>query len=174
MPSINQCDRDNIHPDRIFRIKKPMPDLDSSNYGSSRDSSESESEQLSTSEDSLHDQILDHCEKFLQQSKQERKKVARRNLQISKDISGRLPQQKKPRKSYKDQVKGLNRTELAQRKAPGDCQHGAWPGDRKGAHRTLDCYRWLRKETGTAPFPKSQRDQQCKDKESRAVERTYI
>jgi len=69
-PSINQCNRDNIHPDRISRIKKPIPDPDSPTYGSSRDSSESESEQLSTSEDSLHNQILHNCEEFLQQSKQ--------------------------------------------------------------------------------------------------------
>ena len=70
-PSLNQCDRDNIHPDSICRIQKPIPDLDSPNYGSSWDSSEFESEQLNTSDDALHDQILDHCEKFVQHSKQE-------------------------------------------------------------------------------------------------------
>ena len=75
-PSINQCDRDGIHPDGISRIKKPIPDLDSSNYGSSRDSRKSESEQLSISENSLNDQIPHNCEEFLQQSKQEREKVA--------------------------------------------------------------------------------------------------
>jgi len=172
-PSINQCDRDNIHPDCISRITNPIPNLDSPNYGNSRDSSESESEQLSPSDDSLHDQILDHCEEFLQQSKQEREKVARRNLQIGKEISGRLPQRKKPRKSYKDQVMGLDRSELARRKAAGECHYCAWPGDRNGAHRTLDCFQWLQKEKGTAPFPKAITDQQLKDKESRAVQSTY-
>jgi len=132
-PSINQCDRDNIHPDRISRIKKPIPNLDSSNCGSSRDSSESESEQLSTSEDSLHDQKLNHCEEFLQQSKQEREKVARGTLQISKNTSWRISQRKKPRKSYKDHAKWIDRSQLARRKAAGECQLCAWLGDRRGA-----------------------------------------
>ena len=172
-PSRNQCDRDNLHRDRISRIKKLIPDLKSPNYGSSQDSSESESEQLSTSEDSLHDQILDNCEESLQQSKQEQEKVARRNLQISKEISGRFPQRKKLWKSYKDQVKGIDRSELAWRKASGECQRCAWPGDWKGAHRTLDCFRWLRKETGTAPFPKATRDSNFRIQESRAVQSIY-
>jgi len=116
-PGINQCDRDSIHTDGIPRIKKPIPDLDSPNYGSSRDPTESEYEQLSNSEDSLHDKILDNCEEFLQQSKQDREKVARRNLQISKEISGRFLQWRKPRKSYKDQVKGIDRSEVAWRVA---------------------------------------------------------
>jgi len=150
---------DNIHSDHISQIKKLIPDLESPNHGSNRDSSESESEQLSTSEDFLHDQILDHCEQFIQQSKQERGMVARRNLESSKEISGRLPQRKKPWKSYKDQVKGINRSELARRKAAGECQRCAWPGDRKGAHRTLNCCRWLWKDKGTAPFHKAKRGQ---------------
>jgi len=159
-PSINQYDRDNIHPDRISRIKKPIPELDSPNYCSSRDSGESESKQLSTSEDSLHDQILDNCDEPRQQSKQQREKVARRTLQMIKEISGRFPQRKKPRKSYKDQATGIDRSELACRQAAGECQCCAWPGDRWGAHKTLDHFRWLRKEKGTAPFPKAKRNQQ--------------
>jgi len=159
-PSINQCDRDNIHPDGISRIKMLIPDLESPNYSSSRDTSESKSGQLSTSEDSLHNQILDNCEELLWQSKQERKKVARRNLQISKEISGKFSQRKKSRKSYKDQVKGIDKSELARRQAAGECQRCAWPEDRRGAHQTLDCFRWLRKEKGTTPFTKAKRDQQ--------------
>ena len=53
-----------------------------------------------------------------------------------------------------DQVKGIDMSESARRKAAGECYRCAWPGDRKGGHRTLDCYRWLHNEKGTAPFPK--------------------
>jgi len=64
--NINQCNKNNIHLDHMSRIKKPIPDLDSPNYGGSWSSSDSESEQLSTSEHSSYDQILDNCEEFLQ------------------------------------------------------------------------------------------------------------
>jgi len=110
VPNINQCDKDNTHADNISRIKKPIPDLDSPNYSGSWDSSRSESEQLSTSEDSSHDQILDNCEVVHQQSKRKWETIARSKVQISKAVSGWLLQRKRPRKRYKDQVKGIDRS----------------------------------------------------------------
>jgi hypothetical protein len=60
----------------------------------------------------------------------------------------------KPIKTLGTQTQGIDRSELRRRKAAGECQRCAWPQDRKGSHKTLDCFRWARKEKGTAPFPK--------------------
>ena len=68
----------------------------------------------------------------------------------------------KSKKTYAEQVEGIDKSELDRRKAAGECQRCARPGDRKGAHKTMDCYRWARKETGTAPFPKAKDYQKLK------------
>jgi len=117
---------------------------------------------LSTPEDHLHDQVLENCEEFLRQSELDRKPVARRNLSISKRLpkpSAKkvLKDKKKLRKNYKDQVAEIKTSELDQRKAAGECQRCAWPQDRKGAHTTTSCFRWARKEKGTALFPKAKK-----------------
>jgi len=65
-------------------------------------------------------------------------------------------------KSYAEQTDGIDKSELDRRKAAGECQRCAWPGDRKGAHKTMDCYRWKRVEKGTAPFSKPKAYQQLK------------
>ena len=62
----------NIHPDRLSRIQ------DTTNR-----SSTSEDEASSTSEDEILNTILDNGEAFLEQSKAERKQVARKSLQAS-------------------------------------------------------------------------------------------
>jgi hypothetical protein len=60
----------------------------------------------------------------------------------------------RPIKTFGTQTEGIDGSELRRRKAAGECQHCAWPADRKGTHKTLDCFRWKRIEKGTAPFPK--------------------
>jgi hypothetical protein len=56
---------------------------------------------------------------------------------------------------YKEQYSGIEKFELDPRKAAGECQCCAWPQDTKEVHNTLDCFGWLRKDKGTAPFPKA-------------------
>jgi len=68
----------------------------------------------------------------------------------------------KSKKTYAEQTEGIEKSELDRRKAAGECQRCAWPIDRKGAHETMDCFRWARKETGTAPFPKDKEYQKLK------------
>jgi len=68
----------------------------------------------------------------------------------------------KPKNTYAEQTEGIEKSELDRRKAAGECQRCAWPGDRKGAHKTMSCYRWARKEIGTAPFPKAKDYQKLK------------
>jgi hypothetical protein len=68
----------------------------------------------------------------------------------------------KSKKTYAEQTEGINKSELDRRKAAGECQRCAWPGDRKGAHKTMDCFRWARKDVGTAPFPKPKEYQKLK------------
>jgi hypothetical protein len=58
-------------------------------------------------------------------------------------------------KTYGEQREGIDKSELDRRKAAAECQRCAWPADRKGAHKTMDCFRWVRKEVGTVPFPKA-------------------
>jgi len=61
---------------------------------------------------------------------------------------------KKSNETYAEQVDGIDKSDLARRKASGECQRCALPVDRKGSHKTMDCFRWSRKDKGTAPFPK--------------------
>jgi len=51
-----------VHPDRLFQIEKATSDQKDQ---SCRESSELESEHSITSEDNLHNQILNNCEEFL-------------------------------------------------------------------------------------------------------------
>jgi hypothetical protein len=60
----------------------------------------------------------------------------------------------KSNKTYAEQMEGIDISELDKRKAAGECQRCAWPGDRKGAPKAMDCFRWARKEVGMALFPK--------------------
>jgi len=68
----------------------------------------------------------------------------------------------KSNKTYAEQTEEIEKSELDRRKAAGECQRCAWPGDSKGAHKTMECFRWARKETGTSPFPKAKEYQKLK------------
>jgi hypothetical protein len=65
-------------------------------------------------------------------------------------------------KTDAEQTEGIDKSELDRRKAAGECQICAWPGDRKGAHKTMYCFRWAKKDVGTAPFPKAKKYQRLK------------
>jgi hypothetical protein len=131
-----------VHPDRVSNIDN----LDS-------DYNDSESESISTTETDIHNEVIENCEAFLEQSKQERKNIGRFTRQVSRVVK-RKANKKKPIKTYGTQTEGIDGTELRRRKAAGECHRCAWPRDRKGSHKTLDCFRWKRLEKGTAPFPK--------------------
>jgi hypothetical protein len=68
----------------------------------------------------------------------------------------------KSNKTYAEQTEGIEKSDLDRRKAAGECQRCAWPGDRKGAHKTMDCFKWAKKDVGTAPFLKAKEYQKLK------------
>jgi hypothetical protein len=131
-----------VHPDRVLRIGN----LDT-------DYNDSESESVSTIDTDIYNEVIDNCEAFLEQSKQERKNIERSTRQASRVVK-RKANKKKPVKTYGTQTEGIDGNELRRCKAAGECQRCAWPRDRKGSHKTLDCFRWKQLEKGTAPFPK--------------------
>jgi hypothetical protein len=131
-----------VHPDRVSKIGN----LDS-------DYNDSESESVSSTETDILNEVIDNCEAFLEQSKQERKDIGRFTRQASRVVK-RKANKKKPIKTHGTQTEGIDGNELRRRLAAGECQRCAWPRDRKGSHKTLDCFRWKRLEKGTAPFPK--------------------
>ena len=133
-----------IHPERVERIQ--------TSNGDYIDSSE---ESDSTTETDIHNEIINNCEAFLEQSQQERKTVGRFTRNASRVIKRKADRKfKKAIKTFGTQTEGIDGNELRRRKAAGECQRCAWPRDRKGSHKTLDCFRWKRLEKGTAPFPK--------------------
>jgi len=69
---------------------------------------------------------------------------------------------KKTGKTYAEQTEGIYKSELDWRKSTGEFQRCAWPADQKGSHKTMDCFRWARKEKGMAPFPKAKEYQKLK------------
>jgi len=71
---------------------------------------------------------------------------------------------KKDRKPERDNTKteGIDSSELQRRKAAGECLRCAWPSDRKGNHRVVDCRRPIKLDKGTAPFPKAKDYQKMK------------
>jgi hypothetical protein len=131
-----------VHPSRVERIQNTDSDY-----------SASEDELISTMETIIYNENIDNCDALLEQSKQERKAIGCSTRQASK-IAKRKAKKMKPIKSFGNQTEGIEGSELRRRKAAGECQRCAWPRDRKGSHKTLDCFRWKRLEKGTAPYPK--------------------
>jgi hypothetical protein len=129
-----------IHPDHIKRIQTSDGDYISSDIESS-----------SKAETDIHNEVIENCEIFLEQSKQEKKAIGRKNRQVSRVVKRNV---EKKLKAFGTQTEGIDGDELRRRKAAGQCQRCAWPRDRKGSHKTLDCFRWKRLEKGTQPVPK--------------------
>jgi hypothetical protein len=146
--SLEQQSSSAIHPSREAQIQT-----------SDGDYIQSDSESISTTETDIHNEVLNNCEVFLAQSQEERKAIGRftrHKSRIIKKKADRKAKQKakKPIKTFGTQTEGIDGSELRRRKAAGECQRCAWPQDRKGSHKTLDCFRWKKLEKGTAPFPK--------------------
>jgi hypothetical protein len=57
-----------VHPSRAAQVQT-----------SDRDYIESDSESISTTETDIHNKVIENCETFLEQSKQERKAIGRKN-----------------------------------------------------------------------------------------------
>jgi hypothetical protein len=136
-----------IHPSRIHQIQCSEDSYIDSDHDSN-----------STSETNIHNEVLDNCEVFLAQAQEERKAVGRFNRQASRRIKKKAERKlqriaKKPIRTFGTQTEGIDGSELRRRAAAGECQRCAWPKDRKGSHKTLDCFRWKRLDKGTAPFP---------------------
>jgi len=133
----------NIHPSRIDQIQ-----------GSEDSFIGTDTESISTTESEIHVEVIKTCELFMEQSKQERKAVGRKNRQLSRIDKKKAKKQKKERsfKTFRSQTEGMDDNELHHRKSAGECQCCAWPQDRKGGHKTLDCFRWKRLDKGTAPL----------------------
>jgi len=100
--------------------------------------------------------------------------VARKTLQASRAVK-RKANKKRPARTLGTQTAGINRSEVRRRKAAGVRQHCAWPQDRKGSHKTIDCFRWARKQRGTALVTKhyQQLKAEIQGIGSRAVQSTY-
>jgi hypothetical protein len=135
-----------LHPSRLKRLQE----LDN-------DYSDSEGDSISTTETDIHNEVIDNCEISLEQSKQERKAIGRLTRQASRVVK-RKANKKKSIKTFGTQTEGIDGTELRRRAAAGECQRCAWPRDRKGSHKTINCFRWKRLEKGTAPFPRKQKE----------------
>jgi len=84
-----------VHPGRV----SPIHDKD-------RSLSDSKTSQSCTSENEIHDRILNNCEESLRQLAAERNQVARKSLKISKTML------RKSAKSHSTQTEGIEQSEL--------------------------------------------------------------
>jgi hypothetical protein len=103
-----------VYPDRVSRIKHRC-----SNYN------DCESESVSMTETDIHNEVVDNCEAFLEQSKQERKAIGRFTQQASRVVKRKV-NRKKSIKTLGTQTEGIDRSELHRRKAAGECRRCAW------------------------------------------------
>jgi hypothetical protein len=141
--------RPRLHPSRLARLQE-----------SNSEYSDSEGDSISTTETDIHNEVIENCELFLEQSKQERKATGRFTRHAGRVVNRRAERKEKPKanepvKTLETQTEGIDRSEIRRRKAAGECQRCDWPRDRKGSHKTIDCFRWIRLEKGTAPCPKN-------------------
>jgi hypothetical protein len=58
-------------------------------------------------------------------------------------------------KTFSTQIEEIQQDELDRRRKARQCMRCAWPTDRKGSHKTIDCYRPVKTDAGTADFPKA-------------------
>jgi hypothetical protein len=108
-----------IDPSRIAALRK-----------SDREYSDSEEECISTSDTNIHNEVIENCELFLEQSTQDRKAIGRKTRQKGRVIEMRV----KPIQNFGTQTHGIDGSELRRRIAAGECQRCAWAQYRKGHH----------------------------------------
>jgi hypothetical protein len=99
-----------VHPDQIV------------NFLNLEDSySTSEGDPISMSEDSIHNEIIDNCEAFLAQSKEERKDIGRRTRQASRVVKRKAEgkanretkkEAKRKLRTFGTQTEGIDGSEL--------------------------------------------------------------
>jgi hypothetical protein len=128
-----------FHPSRVERIEAL-----SRNVVSSQDASDS------TTEDDIHNEVMENCKLFMEQSKPERKAIGRKSLIARRVLKIKNDKKRKNVKSVRTQTEGIDGLELERRKAAPDCQHCAWPRDRKGSQKTFDCFRWKKIREGNS------------------------
>jgi hypothetical protein len=103
--SIGIKDKDlNINPDQLANLSRS-----DSSY------CDSELESFCISESNIHNEIIDNCETFLEQSKQERKATGRKTRQASRVIKQKA--KKNSIKTFRSQTEGIDGGELRRRKA---------------------------------------------------------
>jgi hypothetical protein len=56
-------------------------------------------------------------------------------------------------KTFASQTEEIQQSEMDRRRKARECMWCAWPADRKGNNKTMDCYRPLKVDAGTANFP---------------------
>lgn len=117
-----------VHPSQFAQIQES----DSCYSGSDEES-------ISITEDDLHNEIIENCKLDLEQSKEERKAIGRGTRQKSRILKRKA---KKAIKTFGIQTQGIDGSELRRRKAAGEHQRCAWPKDRKGSHKKIDCFHW--------------------------------
>jgi len=62
-------------------------------------------------------------------------------------------------KTFVTQTDGISQDEHNQWKQATECMRCAWPADRKGNHKTMDCCRPDETDTGTGDFPNAKQYQ---------------
>jgi len=92
-------DDTHIHPERVNRIQY-----------SDNQYTDSQVEVFSTSEEDIHNEVIENYELFLEQSKQERKAIGRRNRQASRIV--KRNDKKSAKKIFGIQTRGVNGFEL--------------------------------------------------------------
>jgi hypothetical protein len=55
--------------------------------------------------------------------------------------------------TFSSQIEGIAQAEMDRRRKARECVRCAWPVDKKGNHKAMDCYRPIKIDTGTANFP---------------------
>jgi len=126
-------------------------------------------------EDQRQDKILEECEEYLKDSRRLREiaalKATGKTLTGSINPTAISKKQLRKKDRYKrklaeppkkgdpgnsnPRIAGISPTEIRRRKETGECLRCAWPSDRKGAHRVVDCSRPIKLDKGTANFPKA-------------------
>jgi len=114
------------------------------------------------------DQVLHNGKEVLRESELPRKTRARRDLKIGtalgrrsgihrKATSKETSRKHQALQTIATQTEGSEESKLRRQQITGDCQHCAWPWERKRCAETIDCFRWKRLVKGTAPFPTNTR-----------------
>jgi hypothetical protein len=125
-----QQHQDHLQPSRAARIQNPNSDY-----------SDSEHESITTTETEIQNDVIHKCEVFLEQSKQERKAIGLFSRQASRVVKC-TANENKSIKTFRTETEGIDGEELRRREAAGEWQRCAWPRDRKGSHKTIDCFQW--------------------------------